>query len=73
MYRFSRHPMYLSMLLVYLGVSAASLSWLFTLLTAATFLLQRYQAIVEECYCAAKFGDACLDYRKVTARWFTLP
>jgi len=73
MYRFSRHPMYLSMLLVYLGVSIASFSWLFLLVTAATFLLQRYQLLKEEAWCSERFGRSYRDYAGVTARWFGLP
>ncbi len=72
-YRFSRHPMYLSMLLVYLGVSVASLSWLFALITLITFFLQRYQSIKEEEYCCRNFGQPYRDHMQVTARWFGLP
>jgi protein-S-isoprenylcysteine O-methyltransferase Ste14 len=72
-YRFSRHPMYLSMILVYLGVSAASVSWVFLLITAATVFLQRYQMLKEEAYCRKNFGQAYLAYLAVTARWFGFP
>jgi protein-S-isoprenylcysteine O-methyltransferase Ste14 len=72
-YRFSRHPMYLSMLLVYLAVSVASLSWVFALVTLITFFLQRYQAIKEEGFCCRIFGRAYHDYMRVTARWLGLP
>jgi protein-S-isoprenylcysteine O-methyltransferase Ste14 len=72
-YRFSRHPMYLSMILVYLGVSVASASWVFLLITAATVLLQRHQMLMEEAHCCNTFGEAYLAYMAVTARWFGLP
>lgn len=72
-YRFSRHPMYLSMILVYLGVSAAAASWVFLLITVATFFLQRYQLLKEEAYCGERFGQAYREYRAVTARWLGLP
>jgi protein-S-isoprenylcysteine O-methyltransferase Ste14 len=72
-YRFSRHPMYLSMILVYLGVSAASVSWVFLLITAGTVVLQRYQMLREEAYCREIFGPAYLTYMAVTARWFGIP
>ena len=72
-YRFSRHPMYLSMMFVYLGVSVASLSWLFLLFTAATFFLQRFQMLQEEGYCCAIFGDAYRRYMDRTPRWLGMP
>jgi protein-S-isoprenylcysteine O-methyltransferase Ste14 len=72
-YRFSRHPMYLSMLLVYLAVSVASLSWVFALITLVTFFLQRYQSIKEEGFCGRMFGQSYRDYMWVTARWFGPP
>ncbi len=72
-YRYSRHPMYLSMLLVYLAVSIAAASWVFLLITIATFFLQRYQAMKEEDYCCRELGRAYQDYMTATSRWFGLP
>ena len=68
-YRFSRHPGYLSMIFVYLGVSIASASWLFFLITVITFLLLLYQAKKEETYCCLKFGNPYREYMLRTARW----
>jgi protein-S-isoprenylcysteine O-methyltransferase Ste14 len=72
-YRCSRHPMYLSMIIVYLGVSIAAASWLFFLITIITFFLQRYQATKEENYCCAQLGDAYRDYMNTTPRWIRIP
>jgi protein-S-isoprenylcysteine O-methyltransferase Ste14 len=72
-YRFSRHPMYLSMLIVYLAVCLAALSWLFALITIITFFLQRQQSIREEGYCLKTYGKAYRDYMERTARWFGIP
>ena len=72
-YRISRHPMYLSMILVYLGVSIAAASWLFLLITIITFFLQRYQARKEENYCCEKFGEVYRVYMYRTARWIGIP
>lgn len=72
-YRFSRHPMYLSMMFVYLGVSIATASWLFLLITIVTFFLQTYQAQKEEGYCCEQFGDAYLAYMRRTSRWIGIP
>lgn len=72
-YKFSRHPMYLSMIFVYLGVSIAAASWLFVLFTIATFFLQRFQMLQEEGYCCRKFGDAYTEYMARTPRWLGIP
>ncbi len=72
-YRFSRHPMYLSMILVYLGVSIAAASWLFFLITVITFFLQRYQAMKEERACLKEYGNAYREYMDRTPRWMGIP
>jgi protein-S-isoprenylcysteine O-methyltransferase Ste14 len=72
-YRFSRHPMYLSMFFVYLAVSIAAASWLFFLITVITFFLQRYQAIKEESQCLKQFGGAYRKYMDRTPRWIGIP
>jgi protein-S-isoprenylcysteine O-methyltransferase Ste14 len=65
--------MYLSMILVYLGVSIAAASWLFFLIAAVTLFLQCYQMIKEESYSCAQFGDAYRQYMSVTPRWIGIP
>lgn len=72
-YRFSRHPMYLSMIFVYLGVSISAASWLFLLITVITFFLLFHQATKEERYCCEKFGDAYREYVRRTARLIGIP
>jgi protein-S-isoprenylcysteine O-methyltransferase Ste14 len=72
-YRFSRHPMHLSLILAYLGVCVASASWVFLLITAGTVVMQRRQMLMEEAYCRETFGDAYRAYTASTARWFGLP
>jgi protein-S-isoprenylcysteine O-methyltransferase Ste14 len=72
-YRFSRHPMYFSMFLVYLGVSIAAASWLFFLITIITFFLQRYQAMKEERQCCEEFGGTYREYMGRTPMWLGVP
>jgi len=72
-YRFSRHPMYFSMILVYLAVSIAAASWLFFLITVITFFLQRYQAMKEENHCCQQLGEPYRDYMERTPRWIGIP
>jgi len=69
LYRYSRHPMYLAMFLIYIGTSLASASWLFFLLTIATVVLTRPEAMLEERYCLEKYGDAYREYVNRTPRW----
>ena len=68
-FRYSRHPMYLSMFLVYIGVSIAAASWLFSLLTIFTIIMQRRGAIFEEKCCQEIYGDAYRNYMSRTPRW----
>ena len=72
-YRFSRHPGYLAMIFVYLGVSIAAVSWLFLLVTVVTVFLLLHQVKKEEAYCCVKFGDAYREYMLRTPRWIGIP
>jgi protein-S-isoprenylcysteine O-methyltransferase Ste14 len=72
-YRFSRHPMYLSMIFVYTAVSVAAESWLFSIITLITIVLQRFQAVQEERFCLEKFGQAYREYMARTPRWIGVP
>ena len=74
LYRFSRHPMYVGILLVYIGISIASASWVYLLLTLA--LMATYQnvfIIPEERMCCEKFGDIYIEYMNRTPRWIGIP
>ncbi|MFC2019266.1 methyltransferase family protein [Chloroflexota bacterium] len=73
LYRYSRHPMYLAMFLIYISTSLASASWLFLLLSIITFFLIRVEAILEERYCLDKYGAAYRQYMNRTPRWIGLP
>ena len=73
-YRFTRHPWYLGMLLLYVGISIASASWLYIL--AALLLLATYRSaymIPEERMCCDKFGEVYREYMNRTPRWIGIP
>jgi protein-S-isoprenylcysteine O-methyltransferase Ste14 len=72
-YRYTRHPMYLSMFFVYLGVCVAAASWLFFLITVITFFLQNYQASKEEKSCLGEYGDKYREYMERTPKWLGIP
>ena len=69
-YRFTRNPMYLGMLLVLLGW-AVYLSSLPAMVLPAAFVLylNRFQIAPEERALAARFGDAYEAYRRRVRRW----
>lgn len=71
LYRFSRNPMYLAMLLVLLAVGL-QLGNAFNILIAAGFVgyMNRFQIIPEEHVLLAKFGKNYKEYLSKTRRWF---
>jgi protein-S-isoprenylcysteine O-methyltransferase Ste14 len=69
-YRLSRNPMYLSLLLLLSGYALridALAAWLGPL--AFWAYVTRFQILPEERVLADKFGTAYLDYRQRTRRW----
>jgi len=69
LYRYSRHPMYITQLVMFVGVSIASASWLFLLFTIGYTVLSFVGAIPEEQFCLEKYGDAYREYMNRTPRW----
>jgi len=72
-FRYSRHPMYLSSSLAYVGVGIACASWLFLLLTIAYAVLSLISAIPEERFLLKKYGNAYREYMNRTPRWMGIP
>ena len=73
MYRYSRHPGYFSMFITFLGVSLASASWVFLLLSIVSIILQISSAIAEERACLEIFGGEYQEYLDRTPRWIGIP
>jgi len=73
LYRYSRHPMYISDYLFHIGLGIATASWillLFSILWSATgFIL----ANPEELGCLKKYGDSYRQYMNMTPRWIGMP
>jgi protein-S-isoprenylcysteine O-methyltransferase Ste14 len=69
-YRFSRNPIYLSMVLIYLGLTGL---WggLFSLLCLVPALFVMHYGVIvrEERYLERKFGETYLNYKESTRRW----
>jgi protein-S-isoprenylcysteine O-methyltransferase Ste14 len=69
-YRFSRNPLYLSLLLLLSGIAVLQLSlWLFFTIPIL-YLLFLFKAVKpEESYLSKKFGAEYLDYAAKVRRW----
>lgn len=72
-YRFSRHPVYMTIFVQLIGVGIASASWVFLLLTAVLIFLWRFLAIAEERFCLEKYGESYLQFMNRTPRWIGMP
>lgn len=69
-YRFTRNPMYLGMLLLYLGGTLLmNTAWTLPLLPLVLWILHRAVIRREEGYLAAKFGPEYDEYRRRVRRW----
>jgi protein-S-isoprenylcysteine O-methyltransferase Ste14 len=69
-FRFSRNPLYLSLALLYLGITLwLGVLWPIVLLPALIFLVQQLVILREEAYLEGRFGDAYRAYRARVRRW----
>jgi len=73
LYRYSRHPMYTNLPLIFIGTSIASASWLFLLLSIVLAITHFYNGIVEEHACLKAYGNAYHEYMNRTPRWVGIP
>src|SRR4030043_1573412 len=69
LYRFSRHPIYLTEVLLLLGVSIASTSWVFLLFPIIIGVGAVYFIKIEEAQCLGHYGNAYQEYMNRTPRW----
>jgi protein-S-isoprenylcysteine O-methyltransferase Ste14 len=72
-YHYSRHPLYLASLLIYLSVGIAASSWIFLLVFVVQSVSIRIAAVEEERFCLEKYGKAYREYIDKTPRWLGLP
>jgi len=73
LYRYSRHPMYITQLVMFIGVGIACASWVFLLFTVVYTALSLVFATSEERHCLKMYGDAYREYMNRTPRWIGLP
>jgi protein-S-isoprenylcysteine O-methyltransferase Ste14 len=72
-YRYSRHPMYLTLFPVFLGVGIATASWVFLLLSVVYMIIPLLFVDTEERHCLKFYGDAYRAYMDRTPRWIGIP
>lgn len=72
-YAISRHPMYVSRVLVFLGIGLAATSWVFLLCAAIDLAVWQLAMPEEEQNMVAKYGAPYEQYMSRTARWIGLP
>jgi len=73
LYRYSRHPMYVTAFVFFLGVSIATASWVFLLFTILLIASSFYFAPLEEQSCLEKYGDAYREYMDRTPKYIGVP
>jgi protein-S-isoprenylcysteine O-methyltransferase Ste14 len=73
LYRFTRNPTYIGMILMQTGLGIACSSWLYLLLTVVLIILLNANLPAEERYCLHRYGDDYLKYKNKTPRWLAIP
>ena len=73
LYRYSRHPIYLTGILRLAGMGIASASWVFLLLPASLLIGLFIFAGSEERQTTEQYGEAYREYINRTPRWIGIP
>ncbi len=69
-FRFSRNPIYVSLTLMYVGITVAlNASWPLPFLVAALIMVDRGVISREEKYLVKRFGEEYLGYKSRVRRW----
>jgi len=72
-YRYSRHPMYVAEVLLLLGVSIISASWVFLLFPIIVGVGAGYFIKIEEAFTLGHYGKTYREYVNRTPRWIGMP
>jgi protein-S-isoprenylcysteine O-methyltransferase Ste14 len=73
LYRFTRNPTYIGLILMHTGLGIACASWLFLLLMAILMIMLKTVLPSEERYCLYRYGDDYQKYMNKTPRWIGIP
>ena len=71
-YRYSRNPQWVGLVMVFLGATFATGSWLLVLLFAVTVGIYHFRILAEERSCLALYGESFAGYMKRVPRYFGL-
>ncbi len=70
LYRYSRNPLYVSGLLLQLGIALLMNNfWIILLVPVSKVVFDRYIIAREEAYLERAFGEVYLDYKRTVRRW----
>lgn len=72
-FRFSRNPMYIGGLRIFVGIALVSISWIYGILVLIWLILMIKSISKEEDQCLKKYGEDYQDYMKRTPRWIGIP
>ena len=72
-YRISRHLMYLSGFLLYVGIGRACASWVLLLCPLLWIVFWQIVVPAEERFLLEKYGDSYREYMNRTPRWIGIP
>jgi protein-S-isoprenylcysteine O-methyltransferase Ste14 len=73
LYRVSRHPIYLSGFVLFIGIGVASASWVIMLCGVLWVVLWNIAVPAEERFLLEKYGNAYHEYMNRTPRWIGIP
>jgi protein-S-isoprenylcysteine O-methyltransferase Ste14 len=68
-FRISRHPMYLGIMMIYLGLTLSTMSVVALAVLVMIFFFYNYLAAYEETQLIRFFGERYLGYMEKTRRW----
>ena len=68
-YRFSRHPMQLVSIIMWIGVGLATMSWVILVVCGLQLFLNRPFLKAQERYCLETYGEAYKEYMSRTPRY----
>ena len=73
-YRYSRNPMYLSTIILFVGIGIATASWIFLLLPVVYMSVLPLRMVdAEERHCLKIYGNYYREYMNRTPRWIGIP
>jgi protein-S-isoprenylcysteine O-methyltransferase Ste14 len=69
LYRFSRHPIYVSSAIIFIGAGLISQSWFYLGVSIVVGISHMHNALAEEQICMETYGDEYKQYMTNTPRW----